>query len=83
MKFYLIEIAEGDSKIAGKGVFEYEKLNDAVANFHSKLAIAMKSEMYTSDLIMVIDSDGCVHYSEKFVREIIQPEPIEAPTEEN
>ena len=37
MKFYVIEIAEGDSKIAGKGTYEYNTLDEAVATFHSKM----------------------------------------------
>lgn len=68
MKFYLIEIAEGDAKIAGKGIYEYSTYLDAIANFHSKLGVAMKSELYTSDLIMVVDSNGDVRASEKFTR---------------
>lgn len=68
--FYLIEISEGDSKISGKGIYAYETLNEAVASFHSKLGTAMKSELYTSDLVMVIDADGAVYKSEKFIREV-------------
>lgn len=68
MKFYLIEISEGDAKIAGKGIYEYTNYLDAIANFHSKLGVAMKSELYTSDLIMVVDSNGDVRASEKFTR---------------
>lgn len=68
MKFYVIEIAEGDSKIAGKGTYEYNTLDEAVATFHSKMGTAMKSELYTSELLMVINSDGGVHRTEKFVR---------------
>lgn len=69
MKYFVIEISTGDSKIAGKGVYEYETLNDAVAMFHKKLGTAMGSELYTSDLVMVIDGNGAVYKSEKYVAE--------------
>lgn len=68
MKYYVIEIAEGDSKIAGKGMYEYDTESLAVANFHSKLGTAMKSELYTSDLVLVMDSNGFVSKCEKWVR---------------
>lgn len=70
MKWYLIEVAEGDSKISGKAVYEYENKSDAVANFHSKLGNAMKSELYTSELVMVINSKGELYMSEVFVRTV-------------
>lgn len=70
MKWYLIEVAEGDSKIAGKAVYEYENKSDAVANFHSKLGNAMKSELFTSELVMVINSKGELYMSEVFVRTV-------------
>ena len=70
MKFYVVEISEGDSKVSGKSIYEYETLNDAVATFHSKLGMAMNSELYTSELIMVINSEGGVHKQEKFIREV-------------
>lgn len=66
MKYYVLEIAEGDAKIAGKGVYEYATEKEAVASFHSKLGIAMKSAMYTSELIMVLDQDGKVIKREKY-----------------
>lgn len=69
MKYFLIEISEGDSKIAGKGIYEYDNLNSAVAMFHKKLGTAMSSDLYTSDLVMVIDGNGAVYKSEKYVAE--------------
>lgn len=72
MKFYLIEISEGDQKIEGKAIYEYATLNEAVANFHSKLGSAMKSNLYTSELVMVINSDGGIHKSEKYVAEVAE-----------
>lgn len=63
MKYYVIEISTGDEKIAGKGVYEYEDKNAAIASFHSKIGTAMKSSMYTTHLIMVVDQYGGVQAS--------------------
>jgi len=68
MKFYLIEIAEGDSKISGKAIYEYATRDEAIANFHSKLGSAMKSELYTSEQILVLNSENGIEASEKWVR---------------
>ena len=70
MKYYVVEIAEGDSKISGKGVYEYATLNEAKASFHKKLGTAMASALYTSDLVMVIDSNGGIHASEKYAADV-------------
>lgn len=70
MKYYVVEIADGDSKIKGKGIYEYDNLTDAKASFHKKLGVAMGSELYTEDLVMVIDSNGGIYASEHFVREV-------------
>ena len=43
MKFYLIEISEGDANIAGKAIYEYETRSEAIANFHTKLGSASRS----------------------------------------
>lgn len=67
--FFVIEIATGDAKIAGKGIYAYETEKDAVASFHAKLGTAMKSALYTSDLVMVIDADGKVIKREKYMAE--------------
>lgn len=71
MKYYVLEIAEGDSKISGKGVYEYATLNEAKASFHKKLGTAMASALYTSDLVMVIDSNGGIYASEKYIADIV------------
>lgn len=72
MKYYLIEISTGDSKIAGRAIYEYATQNDAVAMFHSKLGSAMKSALYTSELIMVIDENGAVIKSEKYIAPVAE-----------
>lgn len=69
MKYFLIEIATGDDKIKGKAIYEYNSLNEAVAAFHKKLGIAMASELYTSELVMVSDSCGSVYKNEYWKRE--------------
>lgn len=68
MKYYLIEIATGDSKISGKAVYEYSTENEAIATFHSKMGAAMKSSLYESELLIVVDGNGIVITREKFER---------------
>lgn len=66
--FYLVEISNGDPKIKGKAVYEYETQNAAIATFHSKLGTAMKSDLYTDDLVMVMDDWGSILKCEKYVK---------------
>lgn len=68
MKFYVIEIATGDSKISGKGIYEYTTLDEAVASWHKKLGTAMSSNLYSTELCMVIDSTGTTYKCESFTR---------------
>lgn len=68
VKYYVIEIATGDSKIAGKSIYEYNTLNEALASFHKKLGTAMSSDLYEKDLVMVINSEGGIHASESYHR---------------
>lgn len=70
--FYVLEVSTGDSKIAGKAVYQYPTITEAVATFHSKLGAAMKSDLYDSELIMVIEANGSVVCSERYIK----PEPI-------
>lgn len=64
--FYLIEISTGDAKIAARSIYAYSSEKEAIANFHAKLGIAMKSDLYESDLCMVIDEKGAVIKREKY-----------------
>lgn len=66
--YYVIEIAKGDAKIAGKGVYEYQTLDEAIGAWHAKLETAMKSDLYASDLCMVVGNDGAVYRSEQYVK---------------
>lgn len=75
--FYLIEIAAGDSKIAGKAVYAYDTATEAVASFHSRMGSAMKSELYTSELLLVIDESGKVLKREKYAASIPAEEDAE------
>lgn len=66
--YYVIEIAKGDAKIAGKGVYEYQTLDEAIGAWHAKLGTAMKSDLYSSDLCMVVGDDGAMYRSEQYVK---------------
>lgn len=68
IKYYVIEIAEGDSKIKGKGIYEYATKDEAIASFHSKMGTAMKSDLYTSEQLLVVDSNNVPIAAEKWVR---------------
>ena len=69
MKYYLIEIAEGNAKIAGKGIYEYATRNVALANFHSKLGVAMKSDLYKTEQILVVNSENGKEAEAKYVND--------------
>lgn len=73
MKYYVVEISTGDAKIAGKAIYEYETQKEAVAAFHKKLGVAMSSDLYVTDLVMVINGAGGVEKSELY--SAIEPEP--------
>lgn len=68
--FYVIEISTGDSKIAGKSIYDYDSEQKAVATFHSKMGTAMKSDLYVSELLMVIDENGTVIKREQFLKPV-------------
>lgn len=82
MKYYVLVISNGDSKIAGKAVYEYDNKHDAVASFHGELSKGMKSDLYTDVLAMVVDSEGGVHAVSKEVGKYVEPQPVEEPIEE-
>ena len=66
--FYVIEISTGDAKIAGKAIYQYNTIDEAVATFHSKLGTAMKSDLYETELVLVIGEDGEVMRAEKYTK---------------
>lgn len=70
--FYVIEISTGDAKIAGKAIYQYNTIDEAVATFHSKLGTAMKSDLYATELIMVMDDEGAVLRVEKYIKPITE-----------
>lgn len=82
MKFYLVEISTGDPKIEGKGIYEYDSRNKAVAMFHKKLGTAMDSELYDSEQIFVVNDSNVIIENGKYVREVMTEEPEES-TEES
>lgn len=73
-KYFLIEITEGDSKIAGYAVYKYETRNEAIAAFHQKMGVAMKSDLYTREQLLVIDESNSVIKSEIFIRVVAKEE---------
>lgn len=81
MKYYLIEISEGDAKIAGKSIYEYEDKDLAIANFHTKMGNAMKSDLFSREQAMVINSANGVEKQEVWTRKV-PPEPEPEPTPE-
>jgi len=66
--YYVIEISNGDPKIEGKAIYQYDTIEAAVGAFHSKLGAAMKSDLYTSELVLVIGADGEVMRAEKYTK---------------
>lgn len=72
--FFLLEITTTD-KIS-KAVYQYDTLNEAKANFHSKLGSQMKSDACNAELVMVVDEYGAVYASERYTK------PTETETEE-
>lgn len=72
--FFVLEITTTDS--IAKGVYQYDTLDAAIANFHSKLGSWMKNETCQAELVMVIDDAGAVYRSEKYTK------PVEEPAEE-
>lgn len=78
MKFYLIEVATGDAKITGKAVYEYDTEREAEASFHQKLATAMKSDLYDSVLLRVINSENGIYPN--LEKKYINPEHIQTET---
>ncbi|MBQ0112710.1 MAG: hypothetical protein KBT03_06245 [Bacteroidales bacterium] len=77
MKYYVIEIADGDEKIKGKGIYEYDSKNKALASYHKKLGTAMDSDLYTKEQIFVVDEFNNVLEQEYFTKSV-----AEQPTEE-
>lgn len=72
--FFVLEITTTD-KIS-KAVYQYDTLEEAVGNFHSKMGSQMKSDACNAELVMVIGEDGAVYRSEKYNK------PTETETEE-
>ena len=70
--FYVIEISNGDPKIEGKAIYQYDTIEAAVGAFHSKLGAAMKSDLYETELALVIGADGEVIRSEKYIKPITE-----------
>lgn len=70
--FYVLEVTTTDK--VSKAVYEYATLNEAKANFHSKLGSQMKSASCLAELVMVIDEYGAVYASERYTKAPEEPE---------
>lgn len=68
MKYYVVEISQGDSSIAGKGIYEYDTKDEAEAAYCQKYGTALGSDLYTSEQIMYFDSHNTIYESEMFQR---------------
>lgn len=70
MKYYVFDVETyTDGTKDSPAVYTYEKLDDAVAAFHSKVGGAMKRENIASVTCMVIDSACGIHKSEAWAKE--------------
>ena len=65
--FFVIEISDGDERIAGKAIYGYQTEREAVATFHQRMATAMKSDLYDSELVLVIDKYGVILWQDRFL----------------
>lgn len=84
MRYYVFAVQYNKDKDAENRTIPkaYDKLNDAVREFHAQLSKDMGNETLGWSLCMVINSEGGVHRTEKWKRE---EEPVveeEAPVEE-
>ena len=66
--YFLIEITTTDS--VSKAIYQYNSLDEATANFHSKMGSQMKNDSCQAELVMVIDDAGAVYRSEKYNKEV-------------
>lgn len=64
--FYVIEISKGDSKVQGKSIYEFKTLKEARASFFKKYGTALGSELYTNEMILLVDSNGTIYNVEHY-----------------
>lgn len=74
MMFYVFEASTGDPSIAGTAIYTYPTLDGAVATWHAKMGVAMKSDLYDTELLVVMDSDGAVYRTEKYTKSATEVE---------
>ena len=72
--FYVIEVSTGDAAIAGRAIYAYATLDEAVATWHSKMGSAMKSDKFETELLVVMDDNGAEYRVEKFTRPAVGEE---------
>lgn len=71
MRYYVFSVqynkeAEAENRTVPKA---FDSLNEAIAEFHTQMAKDMKNTTLGWSLCMVINSDGGIHASEKYVAE--------------
>lgn len=64
--FYVIEVSNGDAKIKGKSIYEYNTKREAEASYHKKLGTALASDLYTEELIMLTNDKGMIYMVNHF-----------------
>lgn len=69
MKYYVVAITDSTGDKHTKSIYEYEDVNAAIARFHSTIGTAMNNTECIACLILVIDGNGSVYRSEKYVKE--------------
>lgn len=71
--FYLIEITTyTDGTKDAYGVYPYTTIDETVAAFHQKLAGAIRSANYASELCHIIDENGTTWREERWVRPVTE-----------
>ncbi len=78
MKYFVTEFTKTADKIE-KGIYEYDDMTLAVANFHSKMGAAMKNENYLAETLLVVNEIGEVLRSEYYAKPVVEPEPEPEP----
>lgn len=70
--YFLVEITTTNT--TSPAVYQYETLDAAKANYHSKMGAQMKSAACNDELCVIIDSDGAVHVSDHYAKPVAEPE---------
>lgn len=69
MKYYVVVITDFTGDKHTKSIYEYDDVSAATARFHSTMGSAMSNVECVACLALVIDGNGSVYRSEKYVKE--------------